>query len=284
MLPRCELHQLSFFLIGPNATRLLHANLLRMPLSGVDSDQNDLDPRSSRASIGVMVDFPPTRWSLVAAACTDLDDGRALQELCTLYLSPIRAVVRRAAHAARDVQDLTQSVFAHLLQPGVLAHANPESGKFRGWLTLVIRTVLSRERKRARALKRGGGDIVLSFDVRTAEGQPVFEPADPGTPDRHCVRRQRAELHQRVMAELERLYASRGKRKQFQRLTPFIDGREVPYATLARELGVATGTLRQHVFQMKRSYAALVRADFRRRGVKSADIDNEIRNLLDESS
>jgi DNA-directed RNA polymerase specialized sigma24 family protein len=231
-----------------------------------------------------MGDFPPTRWSLVAAACADLDGGRALNELCALYLSPIRAVVRKAAGAARDVQDLTQSVFAHLLQPGVLALANPEHGKFRGWLTLVIRTVLSRERKHARALKRGGGAIVLSIDVRTAEGQPVFEPADPRRPDRHCVRRQRTELHQHVMAELERLYASRGKCEQFQRLKPFIDGREAPYATLARELGVAAGTLRQQVFQMTKCYAALVRADFRRRGVKPADIDNEIRNLLDESS
>lgn len=231
-----------------------------------------------------MVDFPPTRWSLVAAACADLGDGRALDELCTLYLSPIRAAVRKAARAARDVQDLTQSVFAHLLQPGVLACASPESGPFRNWLTSVVGTVLSSKWKNARALKRGGRAIVLSIDARTAEGRPVFEPADPRLPDRHCVRRQRAELHQRVMAELERHYASRGKREQFQRLRPLIDGRVAPYATLAREHGVAAGTLRQQVFQMKRCYATFVRADFRRRGVKPADIDNEIRNLLDESS
>jgi DNA-directed RNA polymerase specialized sigma24 family protein len=231
-----------------------------------------------------MVDFPPTRWSLVVAACAGRDDRRALDELCALYLAPIRAVVRNAARAARDVQDLTQSVFAHLLQPGVLARAHPESGPFRNWLTLVIRTVLSSQRKHARALKRGGGAIVLSIDARTAEGQPVFELADPRVPDRCCVRRQRAELNQRVMAELERHYASRGKREQFRRLRPFIDGREVPYATLARELGVATGTLRKRVFQLKRCHATFVRADFRRRGVKPADIDNEIRNLLDESS
>jgi DNA-directed RNA polymerase specialized sigma24 family protein len=231
-----------------------------------------------------MVDFPPTRWSLVVAACADLDDGRARNELCALYLAPIRAVVRNAARAARDAQDLTQSVFAHLLQPGVLARASPESGPFRNWLTLVIRTVLSSKRKHARALKRGGGAIMLSIDVRTTEGQPVFEPADPRMPDRCCVHRERAELHQRVMAELARHYTSRKKREQFQRLRPFIDGREAPYVTLSREFGVAAVTLRQQVFQMKRCYAALVRADFRRRGVKPADIDNEIRNLLDESS
>jgi hypothetical protein len=84
------------------------------------------------------------------------------------------------------------------------------------------------------------------------------------------------------MAELERYYASRGRREQFQRLKPLIDGREEPYATLTRELGVAAGTLRQQVFQMRDRYAELVREDFRRRGVKPADIDNEIRNLLDE--
>src|SRR4051812_14375985 len=178
--------------------------------------KKELDLRSSRAIIGTMVDFPPTRWSLVVAAREKLDDGRALHDLCALYLSPIRAVVRDAARAARDVQDLTQSVFAHLLEPGVLARAHPEGGPFRDWLTRVIRTYMSRKRKRARARKRGGGALVFSIDVRTAQGQPVFEPPDPRVPDRCCVHRQRAELNQRVMAELERHYASRGKRTQFQ--------------------------------------------------------------------
>jgi DNA-directed RNA polymerase specialized sigma24 family protein len=228
-----------------------------------------------------MSNFPPTRWSLVAAARAGRDGGRALDERCALYLSPIRAVVRRSARAARDIQDLTQCVFAHLLRPEVLARANPGSGPFRRWLTLVIKTVLSGERRRARAIMRGGDAVVLSLDAPATERQRAIEPADPGQPDRSYVRRQRTELYERVMAELERHYASRGKLEQFQRLKPFMDGREVAYATLAAELGVPAGTLRQHVFRMTGHYAELVRADFRRRGIKPADVDNEIRGLLD---
>lgn len=229
-----------------------------------------------------MSEFPRTRWSLVAAVSANLDASCLLDELCALYLLPIRALVRHFARAAPDVQDLTQSVFAHILQRNVLARANPERGRFREWLALRIRAVISKERRKARAKKRGGGAIMLSLDVHTAEGRQVLEPADPHPPGRDHARRQRAELHQRVMAELERRYTSRGKRERFQRLKPFIDGREVPYSALAAELGTPAGTLRKQVFDMKECYAALVRADFRCKGVKPADIDSEIRNLLDE--
>lgn len=231
-----------------------------------------------------MGEFPATRWSLIATALADLDGGRALEELCALYLAPIRGIVRGVTRAGREVQDLTQSVFAHLLQRNVLARADPQRGPFRAWLKLVVQTVVSKERRRARARMRGGGVIVLSLDAPVAEGHHTFEPAEPCTPGQDHARHQLAELHQRVMTELEQYYASRGKRELFRRLKPFIDGRAAPYAALAEKFGVAAGTLRKQVRDMKERYARLVRADFRRRGVKPADIDREIRNLLAELS
>src|SRR5262245_32906508 len=95
--------------------------------------------------------FPRTRWSLVAGASVEGDNRRALGELCALYLSSIQRFVRRSGRASRDVQDVTQSVFARLLRPGELARADRERGAFHTWLILVIKSVISREASRARA-------------------------------------------------------------------------------------------------------------------------------------
>jgi RNA polymerase sigma factor (sigma-70 family) len=229
-----------------------------------------------------MSQFPTTRPSLIAAACAGIDG--ALDELCALYLAPVRAVVRCFVRGASDAQDLTQNVFADVIQPPVLASAQSRLCRFRDWLRSRIRRIASRERKHARTLKQGGGGIVLSLDLLAAEGRHALEPADRHTPAEAHARRRISELHDRVLAELERRYAARGERDRFHRLLPFIDGRGGSYRAVAESCGQTAGTLRKQVYDLKKCYAAVVHADFRRRGIKPADIDNEIRNLLDELS
>jgi DNA-directed RNA polymerase specialized sigma24 family protein len=226
--------------------------------------------------------FPRTRWSLIAAASAKGDNRRAISELYALYFASIQRFVRSSGRALRDAQDVTQSVFARLLQPGELARANRERGAFHSWLALVIRSVMSSERRRARAQKRGGRAIVLSLDACAADNRHEVEPTTPDTPERAHTRHEREALCRRVMLELERWYASRGQHAQFRRLLPFLDGRDPPYEALARELLVPAATLRKQVFAMRSRYRELVWMDFRRRGVKPGDIEREILNLLDE--
>jgi RNA polymerase sigma factor (sigma-70 family) len=219
---------------------------------------------------------------LIAAASAEGDNRRAIGELYALYASAIQRFVRRSGRAFRDAQDVTQSVFARLLQPGKLARANRELGPFHTWLRLVIKSVMSSELRRASAQKRGGRAVVLSLEACAADSRHELEPAAPDTPDREHTRREREALCRRVMLELEHWYASRGQHGQFQRLVPFIDGRDPPYEVLARELGVPAATLRKQVFALRSRYGELVWMDFRRRGVKPGDIEREILNLLDE--
>jgi len=219
---------------------------------------------------------------LIAAASATSDNRRAIGELCRLYFAAIQRFVRGSGRTVCDAQDVTQSVFARLLRPGELARANRERGPFHSWLTLVIKSVMSSERRRACAQKRGGRAVVLSLDACAAESRHDVEPTASDTPDRAHTRREREALCRRVMMELERWYASRGQRGQFRRLLPFIDGRDPPYETLARELGIPAATLRKQVFAMRSRYGELVWMDFRRRGVRPGDIEREIRNLLDE--
>src|SRR5689334_3894324 len=107
--------------------------------------------------------FPTTQWSRVVAAG---DPGspltrEALAELCRSYWFPLYAYIRRRGHDPERSQDLTQDLFARLLEKGVLAAADPARGRFRAFLRAVCADFLSNQLDREKALKRGGGRPVL---------------------------------------------------------------------------------------------------------------------------
>ena len=59
--------------------------------------------------------FQTTRWSLVRRA-VGAGDAQALATLCDAYWYPIYAYVRRSGHGPHDAEDLTQGLFARLLE------------------------------------------------------------------------------------------------------------------------------------------------------------------------
>jgi DNA-directed RNA polymerase specialized sigma24 family protein len=119
--------------------------------------------------------FASTRWSLV------LEAGRgdapecqaALAALCQIYWYPLYAYVRRSGHAADEAKDLTQEFFARLLEKHYLRAADSERGRFRSFLLTALNRFLSKERHRARALKRGGGRRMLSLDFEAIRSRPL---------------------------------------------------------------------------------------------------------------
>src|SRR3954470_5013225 len=89
--------------------------------------------------------FPTTQWSRVAAAG---DPGsplarEALADLCRAYWFPLYAHIRHRGHGLDRAQDLTQGLFARLLEKGVLAAADPSRGRFRSFVRAVCDDFLS---------------------------------------------------------------------------------------------------------------------------------------------
>ena len=80
--------------------------------------------------------------------------------------------------------DLTQDLFARLLEKGVLAEADPARGRFRAFLRAVCADFLANSRDRENALKRGGRRPDLPIDFRDAEGRYALEPAHELTAER----------------------------------------------------------------------------------------------------
>ena len=59
--------------------------------------------------------FPATRWSVIAAACSEdvAERAHALDALCAAYWKPVYKYIRlRWNRVAADAQDLTQGFFA----------------------------------------------------------------------------------------------------------------------------------------------------------------------------
>jgi hypothetical protein len=71
--------------------------------------------------------FPTTRWSQVAHAVDPAapEARAALAELCRAYWYPIYAFIRRKGNDPEQALDLTQGYFAHLLERGSVASADP---------------------------------------------------------------------------------------------------------------------------------------------------------------
>ena len=76
---------------------------------------------------------------------------------------------RGLGYTTEDAHDLTQGYFALLIEKDYLGDVRLREGRFRAFLLTSFRHFLSKERDRARAVKRGGGRVPVSIDVREAE-------------------------------------------------------------------------------------------------------------------
>jgi RNA polymerase sigma-70 factor (ECF subfamily) len=234
--------------------------------------------------------FATTDWRLIAAARGgDVPRARqALGELCAAYWYPLYAYLRRRRHPAEEAQDLTQGLFAHLLEKerAFLAGLGPEKGKFRSFLLTALQHYVADERDRAAARKRGGGRAVFSIEIAIdlpgAEGRYAAEPAHDLTPERLFERRWALTLLDRVLDGLGAEMATAGKGALFDRLGPAVltGGEAASYAEIAAELGMTEGAVKIAAHRLRRRYRELIQAEVARTVERPEEVEDEIRALL----
>ncbi len=110
--------------------------------------------------------FATTHWSVVLATGDPSAPkaAEALETLCRTYWYPLYAYVRRHGYGPEDAQDLTQDFFLHLLQSHSISGASREKGRFRSFLLGALKHFLSDAKDRAGAKKRGGGQVIISWE------------------------------------------------------------------------------------------------------------------------
>lgn len=228
--------------------------------------------------------FRVTHWSVVLAAgrSESTHAQAALEQLCANYWHPIYFYVRRQGHSPADAQDLTQEFFARLLARNDLAAVDRSKGRFRSFLLASLKHFLANEWDKAKAQKRGGGQLPLSIDASTAESSYAFEPAENITPDKLYERRWALALLGQVMSQLKAEYARQEKAEVFDALKGTLTGerRTAGYAEIAERFGTSAGAIKVAVHRLRRRYRELLRAEIAHTVSGPEEIEEEIRALF----
>ena len=231
-----------------------------------------------------MSTFPSTAWTAISRARSGGDPGarEALAFLCAAYWRPLYSFARGLGYATEDATDLTQGYFALLIEKDYLGDVRLREGRFRAFLLTSFKHFLSKERDRARAVKRGGGRVPLSIDAREAEAQHTDDPRDTLDPEALFERRWALTILERAMARLGRELEQAGRGAEFEQLEGYLTGSEprVLYHEVAERLGTTEGAVKKMVHRLRRRYGHLLREEIGATVAEPGDIDAELHHLL----
>jgi len=232
--------------------------------------------------------FTTTHWSVVLAAgrVSSPEASAALERLCQTYWYPLYAYVRRRGYRQHDAEDLTQGFLAHLLAHSFLGRVAPEKGKFRSFLLASLQHFISDQIDRVGALKRGGGQSSISLNLEDAATRYDGEPVDNLSPDKLFDRRWAMALLARAQARLQEEYIAEGKLELYQAVRQFnaAGPSEATYSDVAAQLGMPENTLKSLVHRSRRRYRQLLREEIGQTVSTLAEVDEEIRYLLQVAS
>jgi RNA polymerase sigma-70 factor (ECF subfamily) len=228
--------------------------------------------------------FATTHWSVVLAAgqAASPDARTALETLCRTYWLPLYSYVRRRGYDPHDALDLTQGFFALLLERNDFAIADPQRGRFRSFLLASLNHFLANEHPRASAAKRGGGCVIISLDDDSAEQRYGSELLTELSPDKLYEQRWAMAVMLQGLADLQREMENSGKGKHFQELKDFLTREPSPgeYDRVGAILRISAGTVAVAVHRLRQRYRELVRAAVAETVSSPAEIDDEMRYLL----
>ena len=229
--------------------------------------------------------FVTTHWSLVLSARDrkSPQSAAALETLCRVYWYPLYAFIRHSGQSKENAEDLTQAFFTRLLSSQFLESAEQERGRFRSFLLVALKRFMANEWERAHAQKRGGFRTAISLDTDLAERKIQIELAGSEVPpDRAFERRWALALLEQTMSRLRSEFDRAGKMAEFERLKVFLTAErsEIPYATVARELGMEEGTLRVAVHRLRRRYRELFREEVAHTLAEGESVEEELKHLM----
>ena len=214
--------------------------------------------------------FPTTQWSLVSR----LGDAHSLSSLCSLYREPLLTFAQRArGYATADAEDVVQEFFASLADGASFEpERGPDAGRFRSYLLGAFKHHLSRQKRHARAMKRGGGQTPERIDEHD-DG-----PSDEAAGAQVELAYDRAWAIATLACAISRVeatYLEEGRGALFFTLKRLLQGERIG----PDELGVTDGMLRVALHRFRRRVGREVRRVVATTVADPRDIEHEVQHL-----
>jgi RNA polymerase sigma factor (sigma-70 family) len=228
--------------------------------------------------------FTTTHWSVVLEAARPDSPGGvdAFARLYRDYWYPLYAYVRRRGRSPHEAEDLTQDFFVSLIERQRLTGLEHQGGRFRSFLLRALQNFLANEWDRATAQKRGGGHSIVPLDEVDAESRFLANSATD-TPEAAFDRNWAFAVLEHAMQHLEAELRSAGKESILQQLRPHLQGDRGgrPYAEIAAEWGLSESAVKTTVHRLRRRFGELLRAEVARTAGGPAEVERELRHLLE---
>ena len=232
--------------------------------------------------------FPTTRPSFVAgmSSSAPVERERAAEVLVRSYWKPVYKYVRlRWRKGNEDAKDLTQGFFAHALEKEWLARFDARRGRFRGFLRLSLDGFVANAEKARGREKRGGGAATLALDFESAERELAgSEPLAGESVEAWFDAEWRRGLFSAALEDVERSFREDGHavRDTIFRRYDLADGadRRPTYEELARELGLETSAVTNHLAAARRAFRQALLERLREETADEAEFQAELRVLL----
>jgi len=243
------------------------------------------DSSESESASRISAQFATTHWSTVLTASdTASPQARAaLERLCRSYWYPLYAFARRHGHLPDDAKDSTQAFFEGLIERGFIRNVVRERGRFRTFLLTAFKRFLVNEWHRGRALKRGGGAVIVPFESNATEEAYLAEPPTVESPDGAYDRAWARTVMEHALRQLAAEFDDSGKTREFAALSPFLSSPADPgeYAKIGQRFRLNAHAVAVAVQRLRRRYRAMVRAEIAHTVPVAADIDAEMRYLVE---
>jgi RNA polymerase sigma factor (sigma-70 family) len=229
--------------------------------------------------------FITTQWTRVLEARGDSPEAKtALSDLCAAYYAPVFAFIQRHAPDEQTARDLTQEFFARLLARHGIDAVDPQLGRFRSYLLGAVKNFLGEMRKHDHRLKRGAGLRQESIDpgTDTSPGLQLPDENAPG-PDREFDRRWALTLLDRALVVLAEEHHAAGKAAHFEALKPWLTGdtEDISQADAAVRLDLNEGAVKVAIHRLRRRFREVIRHEIGRTLGDPAQVEQELRCLLE---
>lgn len=229
--------------------------------------------------------FQSTQWSVVLKAGLADESGReAMDSLCQSYWYPLYAFARRHGLNRNDSQDRVQGFFLKILQKSTLDHADRNRGRFRSFLLSCFKNFLNNEWHKSQALKRGGGEALLSLSP-DAEDRYQRDPSHELTAEKLYDKAWCLTLLERVLERLAQHYREKQQADIFQALKDGLTGAQGDQIQRwAKDFERSEGAIRVMLHRMRGKYRDMLRLEVANTLERGDNIDDELETLFSSLS